>query len=177
MSLNKCIIQVDQIRSYQVLLYKRGYNSFPTKAYKEYKKELKIGMKDLKPIPDNTPIKLTLTFNVKDAVDTAKWRVKMKSTDNTSRMFDSEKEALSYHDEDKHYIEHSPSQVKYGACGDVDNIFKPVVDYLEELEIIKNDRYVVDATIKKTFNNEEESIEVLLEELKVKETDKNVKFV
>ena len=66
---NKCICNVEQIRSYQTLVYKNGYRTFPKAVYKVYKHELEQGMKKLKPISDNEPIQATLVFNLKESVD------------------------------------------------------------------------------------------------------------
>ena len=147
-------------------MFKNGYRSFPKPIYKTYKQELSIGMKDLRVIPKDVPIRLNLVFNIKEGVKEEKWVVKIKSTNNTSKLFDSLEEAEEYHDPTKHYIEHRPLVIRYGSVPDVDNAMKPIVDYIEELGIIDNDRNVIETNIINTFNNDRESIEITLEELK-----------
>ena len=87
--MNKCVIEVTKIRSYQVLLYKNGYRSFPKPIYKTYKKELHTGMKNLKPLEKDVPIRLTLKFNVREGVSEPKWVVKLKTTGNLMRIEES----------------------------------------------------------------------------------------
>ena len=123
-------------------------------------------MKDLRVVPKDVPIRLNLVFNIKEGVKEEKWVVKIKSTNNTSKLFDSLEEAEEYHDPTKHYIEHRPLVIRYGSVPDVDNAMKPIVDYIEELGIIDNDRNVIETNIINTFNNDRESIEITLEELK-----------
>lgn len=146
-------------------MIKNGYRTYPSKDYAPYKAELHKGMKDLTPIQAEQPIKATLTLNLKKAVQTPRYRVKMLTTDNTSRIFDTKKEAMEYHNPDKHYIEYVEPVIKYGAIADVDNAVKPIIDYMEEIGIIVNDRYITDLRVKKTFNNKENSIEIELKEL------------
>lgn len=174
--MNKCIIEVEQIRSYQTLLYKNGYRSFPTKAYKLYKQELHLGMRSLKPIPKETPIKCVLRLNASGGVNNTRHLVKMLKTDNTSRAFDTKAEAKSYYDKSKHYIEKEPKEIKYGVLPDVDNAMKPIIDYMEEMGIIENDRYIVEMVVKKTFGNKTNTIEIELIELEASKVDK-VEFI
>ena len=164
---NKCICNVEQIRSYQTLVYKNGYRTFPKTVYKAYKHELEQGMKKLKPISDNKSIQATLVFNLKESVDHEEYAVKMIKTGNTSRKFRTEKEAKAYMKEDRHYIEFREEEIKYGSIGDNDNIMKPILDLLEDLGIISNDRFIVDTRIIKTFNNKENTIEIGLKEMEV----------
>lgn len=164
--MNKTICHVIKIRSYQTLVYKNGTRTFPKKAYKKYKQELHQGMEHLIAIDKETPIKAVITFNIKEAVDLPKFVVKMIETQRTSKLFDTEEEARDFMT-DKHQLEYRPPVIKYGAAGDMDNISKPILDYLEEIGIIDNDRYIVDMRIKKTFNNSEESIEIELREMEV----------
>lgn len=124
-------------------------------------------MKTLKPMPEDVPIRINLKFNVKQGVSEHKWVVKMLSTNNTSKLCDSQEEALEYHDKEKHYIKERPLIINYGSVPDVDNAMKGVVDSLEEFEIIKNDRNVVEVNIENTFNNDRESIEIELQELDI----------
>lgn len=158
-----------------MLLYKNGYRSFPKPIYKKYKKELAVGMKDLKPIKGAVPIKCIMKFHVKDGADREKWRVKMLTTGNTSKLCKTEVEAEDYHDCEKHEIEKVPLEIRYGAVGDTDNIQKPITDLLEELGYIDNDRYIVEMIVEKTFGNKEETIEIELEELEVVNGD-NISF-
>ena len=123
-------------------------------------------MSDLKPMPKDIPVMVSLKFNVKGGVDEEKWVVKLKSTNNTSKLFDNLEEAEEYYDSSKHYIEHRPLVIRYGSVPDNDNAMKPVVDYIEELGLIDNDRNAINTNIVKTFNNKKESIEITLEELK-----------
>lgn len=171
-SINKCIIEVEQIRSYQTLLYKNGYRSFPTKAYKLYKQELHLGMRSLKPIPKETPIKCVLRLNASNGVNNTRYLVKMLTTDNTSRAFDNKAEAEEYHDSNRHYIEKEALEIKYGVLPDVDNAVKPIIDYMEEMGIIDNDRHIVEMVVVKTFGNETNTIEIELEELEIVDDDK-----
>ena len=161
--MNKVNIKVEKIWSYQSLIYKNGNRTFPKPEYQKYKQELAIGMRSLSPV-HNTAIKIILGFHVKNGVDLPKHVVKMKKTGNTSKVFDTLQEAEEYA-KDRHYIEYRKPEIKYGSVGDTDNIEKPVVDYLEELGLIENDRYVVDIRTYKTFNNEHESIDVELIEM------------
>lgn len=61
-------IFVDKIRSYQVLVYKRGRNSFRTKVYKEYIKEIRYQLIGLPKITDLRDLKVNITFNCKNKV-------------------------------------------------------------------------------------------------------------
>lgn len=175
MLINKCRIYVEQIRSYQTLIYKNGFRTFPKKAYKDYKEELHAGMVKLKPIEKDVPVALKITFNVKEAYEPSCYRVKMKETGNTSKLFNNKEEAEEWLDPDKHELEYVPPVVKYGSVGDFDNASKPVVDYLEEMGIISNDRYAVHVLTYKTFGNERESIDIEIKELEVVENG-NVSF-
>ena len=148
-------------------MVKTGRMTYPSKHYKPYKAEMYVGMKTLKPIPQGCPIRVILKFNVKKGVEENKWVVKLKKTGNTSKVFNTESEALGYLKEEKHYMEERPLVINYGSVPDVDNAMKGVMDSLEEFEIIHNDRNVVEVSITNTFNNEEESIEITLEELEV----------
>lgn len=67
MSLKKTI-KVDKIRSYQTLTYKNGRNSFRTKEYKEYIKEIRYQLIGLPKITDLRDLKVKLTFNCKNKV-------------------------------------------------------------------------------------------------------------
>lgn len=173
--INKVKIEVEKIRSYQTLVYKNGHRTFAKKEYKQYKQELGIGLNKLKSIKKDKPFRINLYFNVKDSFEPCKWRVKLKSTHNTSKVFNNEYEALKYIDEDKHFMEYVEEVIKYGSVPDVDNAMKPVIDYLEEIGKISNDRYAVETHIYKTFGNEVESIEVELIEME-SYIDGNVKF-
>lgn len=163
--INKCIIEVERIRSYQTLIVKTGRGTYPSPDYKPYKQELHLGMRSLKPISPNTPIKCVLTLNASGGVNNTRYLVKMLKTDNTSRSFDTRQEAKEYHDSSKHYIKKEAMEVKYGVLPDVDNATKPIIDYLEEMQIIDNDRHIVEMVIKKTFGNAINTIEVELYEL------------
>lgn len=163
---NKCKFEVTKARSYQTLINKTGRFTYPSKHYKPYKEEMAIGMKDLKPIVGNVPIRCRLVFNGKGGAKKEHWNVSMKETGNTSKNCKTEKEALKYYDKEKHTITYVPCDIKYGSLADTDNIQKPVVDYLEELGIIENDRLIVDIQVIKTFGNKKETIEIELEELK-----------
>lgn len=175
-NINKCICKVTKARSYQTLIIKTGRFTYPSKHYKGYKKEMEVGMRELKAIIGEVPIGCTMTFNGKGGVDREVWRVKLKDTGNTSKLFESEQEALDYIDKEKHFMEYTPTVIRYGSIADVDNVMKPVVDLIEELNIIENDRQVVDMHIKKTFGNEEETIEVELFEMETIASEDNVSF-
>ena len=165
--MNYCKIEVDKIRSYQTLIIKTGRFTYPSKHYKPYKAQLHIGMKNLTKVKGEVPILCHLRFNVKGGVDEEKWVVKLQSTGNTSKLLGTQEEAIAYHDPKKHYIEHRPLVIRYGSVADNDNAQKAVIDYLEEMKIIENDRQIVDTHVTKTFNNSSESIEVTLEKLEI----------
>lgn len=165
MKINSCKIVVKKIRSYQTLIIKTGRFTYPHKNYKTYKQELHDKLSKLVEIPENEPFKMNLRLNVKGAYEPEKHRVKLKSTGNTSKVFDNKEDAMEYLDEDKHFYEFVPSEIKYGSVPDVDNAMKPIIDYLEEIGIISNDRYGVSVNIEKTFGNKEESIEIELCEM------------
>lgn len=61
-------IKVDKIRSYQTLTYKNGRNSFRTKAYKEYIKEIRYQLIGLPIITDLRDLKANITFHCKNKV-------------------------------------------------------------------------------------------------------------
>ena len=58
-------------------------------------------------------------------------------------------------------------EANYGSIGDNDSVLKPILDLLEDLGIISNDRFIVDTRIIKTFNNKENTIEIGLKEMEV----------
>lgn len=105
------VIKVDKIRSYQTLVYKRGYKSFRTKEYKDYIKEISSQL-DLEPT-DSEEIRISIHFKNKNKV-----------------------------------------------LGDLDNITKPLLDILQMNKIIKDDRYIVELNLKKSYGNEENTIEL-----------------
>lgn len=66
---NKMVeIKVNKIRSYQTLVYKRGYNSFQTEEYKNYQEEIRIQLLKLNRIKDLRDIKVSLHFKCKNKV-------------------------------------------------------------------------------------------------------------
>lgn len=104
-------IKVNKIRSYQVLVYKRGRNSFRTKEYKDYIAEIIPQLKPLPKIEGDT--KLTVHFKHKNKV-----------------------------------------------APDLDNSIKPISDILEMNGNIKNDRQIVEMSLKKSFGYEDNTIEL-----------------
>ena len=174
--MNKTIVEVGEIRSYQTLVYKNGNRTFRTSDYKAYERELWFGIRNLRRIPPRLPIRCYLTFNIAGGVLQEQWRVKMLDTNNTSRVFDSKEEAIKYHDPNKHYIERSPVEVRYGVVGDNDNIEKPILDYMEKLDIITNDRLIVQTISNKTFGNEKNTIEIELKILEPYENNGRIEF-
>jgi Holliday junction resolvase RusA-like endonuclease len=48
--------------------------------------------------------------------------------------------------------------------GDIDNITKPVLDMLQEYNIIENDKNITELHLKKTFKNKENEIEISIRE-------------
>lgn len=163
--MNKCTIKVDKIRSYQTLLYKNGRMTFPKPIYKVYKQQLHVGMSVLKKISNNSPICVKMALNVKGGYEPDKHRVKLKKTGNTSKVFSNKDDAIAYLDETKHDYEFIGSEIKYGSVPDFDNAMKPILDYLEEMGIISNDRNIVSMNLSKTFNNVEETIDIELFEM------------
>lgn len=157
--INKTTLRVDEIRSYQTLVFKNGHRSFPKPIYDWYKSQMVHDMAKLTPIADGLPIALKLTFNLKDGISPPEYRVKLSATGNTSYKCETHEEAIEKK-QDKHYIEITDPVVKYGSIGDVDNISKPIVDFLEEMQIISNDRFVVDLHVKKTFGNDNNTIDI-----------------
>lgn len=131
-------------------------------------------MRKLKSMPRDKPVGCNITFHVKDGVKVETWRVKMKTTNNTSKICYSKQEALDYHDPERHYIEYTPAEIMYGVVGDNDNIKKPILDFLEELGKISNDRFAVDTREQKTFNNKENIIEIELFLLEAKPDENNI---
>lgn len=61
-------IKVNKIRSYQTLVYKRGYNSFQTEEYKNYQEEIRLQLLKLNRIKDLRDIKVSLHFKSKNKV-------------------------------------------------------------------------------------------------------------
>lgn len=61
-------IKVDKIRSYQVLVYKNGRNSFRTKEYKDYIQEIKSQLIGVPKITDSIDLKVNITFKCKNKV-------------------------------------------------------------------------------------------------------------
>lgn len=171
---NKTICYVDRIRSYQTMIGERvivrgkfGFSQkYQKKEYKDYQEELKEGLIKLTPITTEIPLKAIITFNLKEGVDLPTYYVKMKSTNNTSRKFNTKEEALEFMNEDKHYLDFEDYEIKYGK-GDEDNLTKPIYDTMSDLKIIVDDRYIVDSHKKFTYNNREESIEIELREMEV----------
>lgn len=172
--MNKTICYVDKIRSYQTLIGERvtckgkfGFSrKYQKKEYKEYQKELEEGLKELTPISTETPIKATITFNIKEGIDLPTYYVKMLTTGNTSRRFNDKQEALDYLDESKHKLEFEDYEIKYGK-GDEDNLTKPIYDTMTKLGIIPDDRFIVDSHKKFTYNNSENSIDIELREMEI----------
>ena len=164
MNTNKCTVELSQFRSYQTLVKQGNNRRWRTKAYNEYQRELQIGMRNLTPIPKETPIRATLTFKLRNGVDNIKYRVKLLETDNTVRSFDTLEEAEVYKN-DRHYIEFPDYDVKYGAIADTDNLMKAINDTLEDFEIIDNDRHIVDVRVIKLFGNDKNILEIELQEL------------
>ena len=64
----KKIIKVNQIRSYQTLVKKIGRNSYQTKEYKEYQKEIIYQLVGLPKIDDLRDLKVNITFHCKNKV-------------------------------------------------------------------------------------------------------------
>lgn len=60
--MNKVIVQIDKIRSYQTLVYKRGKDTFKKSAYRQYERDIAIQLGSLKPIEHKKPIKATIVF-------------------------------------------------------------------------------------------------------------------
>lgn len=50
------------------------------------------------------------------------------------------------------------------VVGDIDNITKPVLDMLQEYNIIENDKQVTELHLKKTFKNKHNEIDILIQE-------------
>lgn len=64
----KKIVKVEKIRSYQTLVSKIGKNSYQTKEYKEYQKEIIYQLIGLPKINDLRDLKINITFNCKNKV-------------------------------------------------------------------------------------------------------------
>lgn len=62
----KKIVKVEKIRSYQTLVSKIGKNSYQTKEYKEYQKEIIYQLIGLPKINDLRDLKVIVTFNCSD---------------------------------------------------------------------------------------------------------------
>ena len=61
-------IEVDKIRSYQTLTFKNGRNSYQTKEYKEYQKEIIYQLIGLPKIDDLRDLKILITFKCKNKI-------------------------------------------------------------------------------------------------------------
>lgn len=61
-SMNKVEVQVDKIRSYQTLTYKKGKGSFRTKEYKEYIRVISLQLGNLRAVERLKPLKVKLHF-------------------------------------------------------------------------------------------------------------------
>ena len=57
--INKAIVKVDRIRSYQTMVYKRGHKSFRKQEYKDYINEIALQLGKLKSIEGKYALKLT----------------------------------------------------------------------------------------------------------------------
>lgn len=164
--MKKVICPVENIYSYQTLVKQSARGRYRTKRYTSYMKELAPNVRKLKSIEcKETPLLIHITFNVKNAVELEQWKVVMKDTGNTSRIYYAEREALR-NAKEQHVIKYSPAKIKFGATGDDDNIVKPIKDLMEDLAIIPNDRQGCYTTIEFTYNNPSNSIMIELEELK-----------
>ena len=54
---------------------------------------------------------------------------------------------------------------KNRTVGDLDNITKPILDTLESSGKIYNDRYITDLRLSKSFNHDENSIEIKISKI------------
>lgn len=164
--MNKTICYVEKFGSYQQMTkIGKWKNVYKTPEYKAYEWELKPGVMKLKKITNpKTPIMLKLTFNVKGGIEPPTWRLIIKKTGNTAKICYSKEEALK-HKKKCHNISYKGVKLLYGTTGDIDNLTKPVQDFIEEMKIVPNDRQIRKADTSFTYNNRRNSIEIELIEL------------
>lgn len=170
--MNKCIIEVERIRSYQTVIGKTNRGRHYRKPeYKKYQEELAIGMRKLKRVPVNTPLFVSITFNVNSSSKLREYAIKSLETDRTVKIYDN-KELAEINCKDYQYIEEREPDIKYGAIPDIDNAKKIIYDTLQELNIIDDDNRIVKSIDKRTFFNDKNTIEIEIVELDV---DKYIK--
>lgn len=165
---------MDKFGSYQQMTkIGKWKNVYKTEEYIAYEWQLKPGVMKLKPITNpDVPILLKLTFNVKGGIEKPTWSLIMKSTGNTAKVCYSKEEALK-HKKNHHEIKHSGVKILYSSTGDIDNLTKPIQDFIELMKKVPNDKQIRKADTNFTYNNKMNSIEIELVELDVLVSDTN----
>ena len=146
---------------------------YKTPEYIAYEWELKPGLMKLKRFEKNVPVLVKLTFNVHKGVTLPLWKLKYIASNTTYRNCESKEMAESML-KDNMYIEYTPWEIKYGSKGDWDNITKPIMDFMETLGRIPNDRFVSMAEVQFTYNNPNNSIDIEVLPLEVHIDEENI---
>lgn len=164
--MNKTTCFVKEFGSYQQMTkIGKWKNVYKTPEYIDYEWQLKPGVMKLKKITNpDVPILLKLTFNVKGGVELPTWRLIMKTTGNTAKICYSEEEALK-HKKNHHNISYSGMKILYGVTGDIDNLTKPIQDFIELMGKVPNDRQIRKADTNFTYNNKNNFVDIELVEL------------
>ena len=166
--MNKTTCFVDKFGSYQQMIkIGKWKNVYKKQEYIDYEWQLKSGVMKLSSITNpDVPIMLKLTFNVKGGVKLPTWKLIMKNTGNTSKVCYSEAEAL-HHKKEHHDILYSGLKMIFSKTGDIDNLTKPIQDFIEQMGKVPNDKQIRKAETNFTYNNKKNSIDIELVELDI----------
>lgn len=173
--MNKTICYVSKFGSHQVMVPLGRKGRYKTAEYKAYEWELKTGLMKLRRMTKEVPVMVKMVFNVKGGVVPAKWRIKKAKDNKTRKVCKSKAEAEKLLRKNE-FIEYTPLIVKFGATPDWDNTAKPIMDIMEDLERIPNDRYARKAEIAFTYGHKQNSVEIEVIELKAEMDNGIVKF-
>ena len=171
--MNKTTLYVKKIRSYQTLVYKNGARTFRKPEYQKYENEMSDGIQRLTPIRGTVPIFIKLTFNIEAGVKAEEWRLVNAAGRTCGPIYYNEEEAVE-NKKKHHKIEHRPAVIQYAPKGDWDNLSKPIMDFMEKMEIYLNDNQIVKPEIEFTFNNSRASIDIEIEELEIVEDSNGI---
>ena len=171
--MNKTTLYVKKIRSYQTLVYKNGARTFRKPDYEEYENEMSDGIQRLTPIRGTVPIFIKLTFNIEAGVKAEEWRL-VNAAGRTCGPIHKDEASAAAKKKKHHKIEHRPAVIQFAPKGDWDNLSKPIMDFMEKMEIYLNDNQIVKPEIEFTFNNSRASIDIEIEEMGIVEDSEGI---